>query len=202
LKRLALFVVLSLSLASTATAVPLVLDFEDQPDSFAGILFPTAYQDVVWTSWLHYAPYEPNGYDPNGRNAIYAAVDGARFTFSDRVFVGANFSAPYLDTAPYTSQLYFELFQDGALVHTSAQLASPSPTFLSAGYGGLVDEVRVRTIGPLMTPGGSAWIMDDVAFDVPEPAGVPEPGSLALLGLGLAASLGITRRRVRGKSAQ
>jgi hypothetical protein len=48
--------------------------------------------------------------------------------------------------------------------HSTA--ADPTLTFLSSGYGGLVDEVRVRSLGASMTGGGAAWIMDDVTFGV------------------------------------
>ena len=86
-----------LALAQPAAANPIVIDFEDQPDSFGNQLFPTSYQGVSWTAghWLHYAPYEPNGYDPDGVNAIYAAsvAGGNSFTFTDAVFAGASLSA-------------------------------------------------------------------------------------------------------------
>lgn len=191
--------------ASAAT----VLTFEDQPDIFNRVDFPTSYQGVTWTTghWTHYAPYEVNGYDPDGVNAIAAnnwsggASQYNSFTFPDQIFVGASFSAPHLLTTEYASRIFFELFNDGTLVHTSADLSSGALTFLASGYAGAVDEVRVWTvanggiIGSLMTPGGSAWIMDNVTFDeIDSP--VPEPATFALLSIGLAAFVLRPRRRL------
>ena len=138
------------------------IDFEDELDNIAvGTAFPTLVEGVTWTNWLHYAPY-PTAFLPHGINAVYAAVDGARMTFSPRVFAGARFSR--FSSAP--GDVYFELYQGGVLVWTSAVLSDVPPqlTFLPSGYTGLVDEVRVRSLGPSMTPIGSAWIMDDVIF--------------------------------------
>src|SRR5581483_8190726 len=41
---------------------------------------------------------------------------------------------------------------------------APPLTFLRSGHAGLVDEVRVISQGSSMTPGGAAWIMDDLLF--------------------------------------
>src|SRR4029453_11353801 len=41
---------------------------------------------------------------------------------------------------------------------------SPALTFLPSGYAGLVDEVRVISLGNSMLSIGSVWIMDDVTF--------------------------------------
>ena len=212
MKFLSAFGLVTLLVAQPATASPIVIDFEDQPDVMGVGPFPLSYQGVTWTAghWLQYAPYQPNGYDPDGVNAIYAAdVSGgpdsfSSFTFPDRVFVGASFSAPLISDPRFTSRLFFELYDDGTLVHTSVDLGSGALTFLPSGYGGLVDEVRVVTlrngglIGSLMTPGGSAWIMDNVTFDSPVATEVPEPASLWLLGGGIAGTIA-RRRRSRVK---
>src|SRR6185437_7508986 len=104
------------------------------------------YQGVTWTGWLEYAPYTPNGYTPDGVNAIYAQFDAAAFTFPEEVFVGSSFSAPLLFDPRFVSRVYFELYDQGTLVHTSDDLGSAALTFLPSGYAGLVDEVRVRTV--------------------------------------------------------
>jgi hypothetical protein len=203
---------LGLALAAVPAEVSAeTLTFEDMPDNFPVSPFPTLYHGVTWTSghWLHYAPYEPNGYDPDGVNAVYAAnLTGIAsadqynsFTFPDQVFVGASFSAPYLRTPEYATRIFFELYHTGTLVHTSGDLASGSLTFLPSGYAGAVDEVRVWTVrdggtlGSLMTAGGSAWIMDNVTLESAN--AVPEAGgTLQLLGAALVA-IGLRRHRQR-----
>ena len=110
---------------------PLTMGFEEQPDSIpAGTVFPSSYRGMTFTNWLHYAPIPL--LTPNGVNALYAAVDGARFTFSQRVFAGASFSR-WAGAAP--GNVYFELYHQGVLVHTSAILADVAPnlTFLPSG---------------------------------------------------------------------
>jgi hypothetical protein len=204
--------VLGLALVAVPAEVSAeTITFEDMPDNFSPTWFPTLYHGVTWTSgqWLHYAPYEPNGYDPDGVNAIYAAnLTGIAsadqynsFTFPDQVFVGASFSAPLLLTPEFSTRMFFELYHAGTLVHTSGDLASGSLTFLPSGYAGAVDEVRVwtvgngGTVGSLMTAGGSAWIMDNVTLESVKT--VPETGgTLQLLGAALVA-IGLRRHRRR-----
>ena len=88
------------------------LTFEDQADSIPfNSPFPASYQGITWTNWRHYAPYTPNGYFPDGVNAIFAAVDGAKFTFFRESSlerdsrVSPHFPAPYslscIATAPW-----------------------------------------------------------------------------------------------------
>jgi hypothetical protein len=198
---------LTITAASPNAFATTILTFEDQLDNFARVDFPTSYQGVTWTTghWAHYAPYEPNGYDPDGMNAIFAnnytgiASQYNSFTFPDQIFVGASFSAPFLLTPGFATRMFFELFNDGTLVHTSADLSSGALTFLSSGYAGAVDEVRVWTVAnggtsSLMTPGGSAWIMDNVTFE-PSTAPVPEPATFALFCAGLVAA--VLRRHKR-----
>src|SRR5581483_2920865 len=103
-------------------------------------------------------------YVQNGRNSIFAAVSGARFTFAPRSFLGARFSRSSAVFSP--GAVFFELYSEGELVATSPVLPDNAPplTFLRSGHAGLVDEVRVISQGSSMTPGGAAWIMDDLLF--------------------------------------
>ena len=147
------------------------LGFEDQLNEFAEADFPATYRGITWTGWKHKAPYSPIEVAPDGVNAVYAATGDARFTFPTSFFLGAWFSVPILNpdlTNPPNDQLYLEVYYLGELVHTSAAItgATGGLVFLSAFYPGPADEVRVITTGvAMMTPAGSAWIMDNVEFD-------------------------------------
>ena len=148
-------------------AATTVIDFEDQPDNIVKTAFPASYRGITWTNFFHYAPY-PSPYQTGGVNAIFGASDGARFTFPEQVFTGADFSRD----PSFTGDIYFELYQNGVLVHTSAPFAGGAArAFLASGYGGPVDEVRVRSLGSAMTPAGGAWVMDNVSFIQTTPAG-------------------------------
>ena len=141
---------LGIDLASGSSFASEVIGFEDQPDVISPTTtpFPSSYHGMTWTNWLHYAPY-PTLYRQHGVNAIFAAVDGARFTFGPRVFIGARFSR----FAGAPGDVYFELYRSASLVWTSTVLADVPPqlTFLPSGYLGMVDEVRVRSLGSSMT---------------------------------------------------
>jgi hypothetical protein len=97
--------------------------------------------------------------------------------FSDVVFDGAYFAGD--------NNAQFELFNDGALVATSSSLALSSiPVFLSSGYSGPIDEVRLNVTN-------GQFVMDDVTYNA---SNIPEPAALALMGIGLA-GLSLSRRR-------
>jgi uncharacterized repeat protein (TIGR01451 family) len=156
---------LGIDLTPTGGVPTQVLDFEDRPDNIPlGTAFASPYQGVTWTNWLEGAPVTQNGYVPHGVNSIWGAVTGAKFTFSERTFVGARFSRSTL--VPSTGAIFFELYRQGSLVATSPVLPDTSGplTFLPSGYAGVVDEVRVISNGNSMSQAGALWIMDDVTF--------------------------------------
>jgi hypothetical protein len=161
-----------------------VLSFDDlASDDFV----PANYGGLDWSAgdWFAFgaeqAPFTPHsgsmriasGFgDPDSATAI-GLGDG-------KTFQGAWF-AGYEDVS-----VTFELYEHGALVATSATLAtSATPTWLASGYGGLVDEVIVSSADQ----GG--FVLDDLAFS----AAVPEPGSTALMACGLLALVAVARRR-------
>lgn len=90
----------------------------------------------------------------------------------------------WVSGAGAATDVFFQLYNDGILVHTTGSYTPTSvPTFVSSGFGGLVDEVRVN--------GRSGYyVLDDVTYDA-----VPEPGTLLLLSAGLLGLRGIRRRK-------
>lgn len=101
--------------------------------------------------------------------------------FDGSYFAGYDFSIP----------VNFSLYNRGTLQATSASLIpSSTPTFLSSGYTGLVDEVRVNW-------NNGSTVLDNVTYHT---AAVPEPTSLiGLLGLG---SFGIISKFKRKQKQQ
>lgn len=159
-----------------------VITFEDLQGNGS---LPSTYAGLTWgNGWSYYdssqSPYNAS----SGKTRLYNYDSvGDYFKFaSDVVFDGAYFAGYYGTT--------FELYNDGQLVHTSSTLdLSGTPTFLSSGYSGLVDEVR-------LVGSNGYFVMDDLTFHASTNT-VPEPGSLALMGLGFAGLIAVRRRKAQ-----
>jgi len=145
---------------------------------------PDGYGDITWYgAWTHYGFDQPpyNAHTPPQR--VYTGLADSKFTFDNApvAFDGAWFAGPI------TTTVEFQGYLNNALVFTSAVLTtSDVPTFLSSGYNGAVDRVDVVSNAP------DFYIMDDVTYET----GIPEPGSLILMGTGLAGLAGYIRRKL------
>lgn len=192
-----LSVVLVYAGSDLSSAHATTLDFEDLstvstpysvvPDPYNGFTFGGWFfgVDTIYTAgsgaidlYTDYAnPSDPSAYViTNTNNQITSAT-----AF---VFDGATFSG--------YSGVTFQLWLGGNVVHTSASLPDASgtdpyaPTFLASGYSGQVDQVVVTGVQ-------GYYSMDDFTYHAA--AAVPEPTSDVLLLGGLAALVGVTRRR-------
>ena len=164
------------TIEDTPTAATLV-DFEDLPDNMAvGTPLPSPYRGITWINWATYAPVSPLFYLPRGVNAPYALVDGARFSFSPRVFLGAWFGRCSCGS---NGAVYFELYRAGALVATSPVLPdNPTPASHAAGDVPAIELRRPRRRSPrpfagLVNDHGRKRLVHgrcDVRADGPEPA--------------------------------
>jgi hypothetical protein len=114
--------------------------------------------------------YEPG----NLHEATQGITSAADFTFQGAWFGGF-------------STITYKLYNNGNLVHTSAESGPLSDTsaFVPSGYAGLIDEVVI--VGEQ-----GYYVMDDFTYNTPP---VPEPGTVALMLVGLAAVGSVVRRR-------
>jgi hypothetical protein len=174
-------------LTLTALLPAAVIHFDDLSGTGA---VPDGYGGINWGGdWDHFdfsfPPYNPKSVPqrilPNGQGCEFCEQTFS-FVTGDQVFHGAWFAGQ-----PFVT-VQFNLYDDNNLVWSSATLTiSDVPTFLSSGYSGPVD-----VIGILSNSEAGFYVMDDVTYGV---AAIPEPGTISLLGAGLAAIL--AGRRVR-----
>lgn len=162
-----------------------VLNFDDiaNPDGYAVV--PSNYGGLDWSgsTWSAFnAPQDPfAAHSGEWRIATdYGSDDtGSTIRFlTPTVFEGAWF-AGYEDVA-----VTFLMYAGGQLVASSSTLGlSGASGFLSSGWDGAIDTVVVSSNFQ------AGYVMDDFSFHT-----VPEPGSIALLLLGLGLVV-VTRRR-------
>ena len=151
-----------------------IIDFEDLsgqaavPSNYAGF--------QSWGNFEHYGWSQPPYNAHSGEQRVYSDGSMDILIGHDISFEGAWFAGYYTAS--------FSLYDGGTLVHESAPIdLSETPTFAASGYTGPVDRVVINA-----TPG--QFVMDD--FQYSDTKAVPEPASMAALGLG---ALGIVKRR-------
>ena len=175
-----------LTCATTAGAT--VVTFDDL--SGDGVV-PDGYAGITWNGQWSYTDGVQSPYTPaSPPTRVYDGLPAGQFNFSAPVtFDGAYFSG-FEDAT-----VQFQLYLGGSLVGTSGVLApSSTPSFLTSGYSGAVDEVRV------VSPRANFFVMDDVTFNSIA-AAIPEPATWTMLLLGFFGLGAALRARSRAAAA-
>ena len=181
------------SLAVCLRAEAAVVDF----DSFADAQYPGAYAGFTWGSNIatdsegHYAGRHAGAITfPSSAIALYnthgdtlAAVTAA----SSFDFNGAYFSGWYNDLAPATT-ITLNGYDNADLVGSVTYAIGNEFSWCAANFP------HVNKVEFVSSNSGNWWLMDNFSYNESLPA-VPEPASVALVGLGVAASALVRRRK-------
>jgi hypothetical protein len=182
-----------------------ILTFEDLFGRDSRTPMPLNYGGIAWSSdfwaWTR-TPIDcadashDCGY-PAASGAVVLATNLTSFSVTPRevffdLLAPASFLGASISGVAALGDMHFDLYDGSALVAASPALTpnGSSARFLASGYDGMV--TRVGVVGPT-----GFYVLDDLTFATLATT-VPEPATLALLAIGLAALAGraaITRRR-------
>jgi hypothetical protein len=182
MKKLILIALLLMSMVNICNATTTVLNFDD-----LGGTLPTNYGGLTWdSSWKVWDSQGNTYYPPDSNpNVLYTHSQSATVSFGQDV----TFLGSYVAAVNVNQQIYWEGLSGGVVKYSSSPVLGGFTGFESLNWSG-VDQVKYVTIGD---PDYS--VIDDFTYSTDTSAPVPEPGTMALLGLGMAGLAVYGKRR-------
>jgi len=195
--RLALAVIASVLIWSPLHAAPVFIDFEGLTEFTSvddlvspEVIFSNAMVLTAGTS-INELEFPPQ----SGLNVIYDSGSPMRLDFSTPI---SSFSAYFTYVVPVTVQFF-----DASSALLGVVSSQFNENFVSSGNlsNELLSATFAGTTSVTITGGafGGSFVLDDLSFETtdgtPEPNPVPEPGTMVLIGSGLAALMYGKRRR-------
>ncbi|KAI5916021.1 MAG: PEP-CTERM sorting domain-containing protein [Proteobacteria bacterium] len=184
-----------------------LLTFDTLPGDAPGVAF-SDYGGLLWSNFFALNPdnstdYNGSGYSTGRVSTPNVAFNGNGAPASVRTSDGSNFlfNGGYFSAAWHTGlEVTLEGLIDGA-VTKSTKIVVGIPSIGNASrfdFDWTIDELRITSTGGVqastdLAGDGTHFVLDNFTFNE-QRTSVPEPGALALLGIGLA-GLGLTRRR-------
>jgi hypothetical protein len=174
-----------------------VIDFNNGLDPFftysSVILTPTIFPN---SGYGHMAVYTGGGLGVLNPSAAPLA------TFTKAGPGSFDLDSFLIDGAWGTQTLTFQGWSNGSMLYTASAFITPDPLLVILRWNG-IDQFKIAIGDDYVTDtslngSGRHWVLDNMVVN-DRAANVPEPGSLALFGLGLIAAGASLRRAGRGR---